>query len=146
MKGFIQVASLFGIPLAIVIWYDLIANSQGYQVIYNFKASRPLAIGIHMVTALLCLHTPLHLWRRFDALNLRKFCLTAALATFWVAVRLSSSGRADHAVLLKSALVFCIPIAVYFALSSVLFRLCRNEFDQAVSADPDPPNSDNSNA
>ena len=145
MKGFLQVASLFGIPLAIVIWYELLTNSQGDQFIYNFKASRPIAIGIYIITAFLCLHTPLHLWRRFDLLNLRKFCLTAALASFWVAVRLSTSGRIDQAVLLKSALVFFIPLIVYFALSAILFRLCRNEFDTEPTPEPNDQN-DNGDA
>ena len=146
MKGFIRVASLFGIPLAIVIWYDLMTNSQAYQGIYSFKASLPLIVGIHIITALLCLHTPLHLWRRFDALNLRKFCLTVALATFWVAVRLSLEGEADHAVLLKSALVFFLPLITYFILSKLLFSLSRSEFDDVEGAAPNPTQPNNGNA
>ncbi|MFT4547996.1 MAG: hypothetical protein ACI8XO_003185 [Verrucomicrobiales bacterium] len=128
MKGFLQVLSLFGIPLAIVIWYDLINNTEGYQLIYTFKASRPLAIGIHLVTAFLCLHTPLRLWRNFNPMTLRLFCLTVSLAIFWIAVRLASSGRVEQAPILKSMAVFLIPIILYAALSHFLFKWSRDEF------------------
>ena len=131
MKGFLQVVSLFGLPLAVVIWYDLYANTEAYQFSFNLRASRPMAIGIHLITAFLCLHTPLRLWRRFDAMSLRLFCLTFALATFWVAVRLVSSGRVDQAPLLKSVAVFLVPVIVYSLLSIFLFKWSRGEFETA---------------
>ena len=132
MKGFLQVVSLFGLPVAIVIWYDLYTNSGAYLQTYGSKASRYVAIGIYLVTAFLCLHTPLRLWRRFDAMSLRIFCLTGALVTFWVSVRLATSGRVGEAALMKTAFVFLIPIATYVALNHFLFKWSRAEFVDAA--------------
>ena len=129
MRGFLQVVSLFGIPLALVIWYDLIRNTEAYMYRFDFAASAWVAAGIHVVTAFLCLHTPLWLWRSFDAMTLRRFCLTAALASFWIAARLVSSGRAMTIPILDSAAIFLIPVVVYFILSYFLFKWCRQELD-----------------
>jgi len=136
MKGFLQVVSLFGLPLAVVIWYDLYSNSGAYMQTYGSEASRYVALGIYLVTAFLCLHLPLRLWRRFDAMSLRVFCLTGALVTFWVAVRLATSGRLGDVAAMKSLLVFLIPVAIYPLLSHFLFKWSRAEFDGAVDADP----------
>jgi hypothetical protein len=142
MKTFLQVVSLFGLPLAAVIWYDLYANTEAYQFSFNLRASRPVAIGIHLVTAFLCLHTPLRLWRRFDAMGLRLFCLTLSLAAFWVAVRLASSGRVDHAPLLKSVAVFLIPLINYPLVSLFLFKWSRGEFVTAANPDSSKQTND----
>ena len=135
MKVFLQVVSLFGLPIAVVIWYDLYSNSGAYLQTYGSEASRYVAIGIYLVTAFLCLHTPLRLWRRFDPMSLRVFCLTGALVTFWVAVRLATSGKVGEAPLMKTALVFLIPVAMYALLNYFLFKWSRSEF--ADSTDPD---------
>ena len=121
------------IPLAIVIWYDLFKNTEAHLYTFQFKASRPIAIGIHIVTALLCFHTPIWLWRRFDAMTLRRFCLTGALASFWILARLVSSGRAERVPILDSVAIFLVPVVVYFVLSFFLFKWCRDEFDAPQS-------------
>ena len=128
MKGFLQVLSLFGLPVAIVIWYDLYTKTGGYLQTFGSEASRYVALGIYLVTAFLCLHTPLRLWRRFDAMSLRVFCLTVSLVIFWVSVRLSSSGRLGEAPLMKSLLVFLIPVVMYALLTHFLFKWSRHEF------------------
>ena len=129
MKGFLQVVSLFCVPLALVIWYDLFKNTAAYQFTFDFRASRPIAIGIHLLTAFLCLHTPLRLWRRFDELSLKLFCLTIALVMFWVVVRLATSGRLDEAPIFKTVAIFVVPIFVYPLLSYFLLRWSRSELE-----------------
>ncbi|MGI9240783.1 MAG: hypothetical protein ACR2RV_08275 [Verrucomicrobiales bacterium] len=131
MKGFLQVLSLFGLPVAIVIWSDLDTKTGGYVQSFGSEASRYVALGIYLVTAFLCLHTPLRLWRRFDAMSLRLFCLTVSLVMFWVSVRLSTSGRLGDAPLIKSLLVFLIPVGMYALLTHFLFKWSRHEFSGA---------------
>jgi len=129
VKGFLQVVSLFGVPLAIVIWYDLFTNTPAYQFTFNFSASRPVAIGIHLVTAFLCLHLPLRLWRRFDAFSLRLFCLSGSLVLFWVVVRLVSSGRLENVPVMHTIIIFLVPIITYPILRYFLFKLASPEFE-----------------
>lgn len=131
MRGFLQVVSLFGIPLAVVIYYDFFKHTDAYMYRFDFEASSWIAIGMHVITALLCLHTPLWLWRRFDAMTLRRFCLTAAMASFWILARLVSSGRAMTIPVIDSAAIFLFPVVVYFVLSYFLFKWCRSEFEGA---------------
>lgn len=135
MKSFLQVVSLFGLPLAVVIWYDLIAKTGGYLQTYGSEASRYLALSIYVVMAFLCMHTPLRMWRRFDAVSLRFFCLTGALASFWLVMRLAASDRMGLGDLgvMKSPLVFLIPVVMYPLLSHYLFKWSRAEF-----VDPKP--------
>jgi len=139
VKGFLQVVSLFCLPVAIVIWQELYTGSAGYLQTFGSEASRYVALGISVVTALLCLHTPLRLWRRFDAMSLRLLCLTVALVTFWVAVRLATSGRLSNAPLTNSLFVFLIPIAMYALLRHFLFRWARAEFADAAGEEGRTP-------
>ena len=144
MRGFLQVVSLFGLPLAVLIWYDLYHNSGAYMQTYGSKASRMVAIGIYLTTAFLCLHLPLRLWRRFDAMSLRLFCVTVSLAIFWVIARLATHGWLGDTPLLKTAVVFLIPVLSYPLLSHFLFKWSRAEFtdDKAEGEQPQTEPSD----
>ena len=140
MRAFLQVVSLFGIPLALIIWYDFFKNTPAYMFHYfDIELSAWIAIGMHLITALLCLHLPLWLWRRFDASTLHRFCLTGAMASFWVVARLISSERIPRN---NSLLMVLIPVVVYFVLSFFLFKLCRPEFDSAEPELASQPDAD----
>ena len=134
MRGFLQVVSLFFLPVAVLIWHDLYTKTGAYLQSYGAESSRYVALGIYLVTAFLCLHLPLRLWRRFDAMSLRLFCLTTSLVTFWVAVRLATSGRLGEAPLMKTALVFLIPVGMYALLSHFLLRWAKVELAGAAGA------------
>ena len=129
--------------MALVIWYDFFKNTDAYKFrFFDVEFSAWIAIGMHLITAFLCLHLPLWMWRRFDASTLHRFCLTGAMASFWVVARLISSGRVPK---IHSLLMVLVPVVVYFLLSFFLFKLCRPEFDGAEAELASQPDADTGN-